>query len=71
MFLELHEKYTNYPILVKVSAINTVTKKDKGEITGPTTVLTIGNERYDIVESYEQVFRMLTGCEYEWEGKSI
>lgn len=68
MFVELHEKYTDYPILVKVSAINIVMKENRGRMIDPTTVLTIGNERYEVVESYEEIFRMITGCDYEWEG---
>ena len=68
MFVELHEKGTNYPILVKVNAIDTVVIENMGRMTDPTTILTIGSEKYEVIESYEQIFRMLTGCDYEWEG---
>ena len=63
MFIELHERYTNYPILVRVSAVNTVMIKEGVDNRSSTTVLTIGNERYEVVESYIQVFRMIMGYE--------
>lgn len=63
MFIELHEKGTNYPILVRVNAIDIVTIEDRGRMNDPTTVLTIGNERYEVVEAYERVFYMVMGYE--------
>lgn len=72
MFIELHEKNTNNPILVRVSAINTITTEYKGRTTNPTgavTVLVVGNERYEVVESYNKVFYMMMGYSYyEEEG---
>lgn len=67
MFIELHEKGTNYPMLVNVSAIDTVIIENSERMSDPTTVLTIGNERYEVVESYEKILWMLLDdtCEYE------
>lgn len=56
MFIQVHEKATNNSMLVRVNAINTITIEDRGRMNDPTTVLTIGNERYEIVESYEEIF---------------
>lgn len=56
MFIQVHEKTTNNSMLVRISAIDTVTIEDRGRMNDPTTVLTIGNERYEIVESYEEIF---------------
>lgn len=56
MFIQVHEKATNNSMLVRVNAIDTVTIEDRGRMNDPTTVLTIGNERYEIVESYEEIF---------------
>ena len=56
MFIQVHEKTTNNFMLVRVNAIDTVTIEDRGRMNDPTTVLTIGNERYEIVESYEEIF---------------
>lgn len=44
-------------MLVRVNAIDTVTIEDRGRI----TVLPIGNERYEIVESYEEIFWKVDG----------
>lgn len=59
MFIQVHEKTTNNSMLVRVSAIDTVTIEDRGRMNDPTTILTIGNERYEIVESYEEIFWMV------------
>ena len=69
MFIELHEKSTNYPMLVNVSAINTVTEENKGRMAFPsiTTVLTIGNEKYYVVESYEKILWMILDGKCECE----
>ena len=56
MFIQVYEKTTNNSMLVRVNAIDTVTIEDRGRMNDPTTVLTIGNERYEIVESYEEIF---------------
>ena len=56
MFIQVHDKATNNSMLVRVNAIDTVTIEDRGRMNDPTTVLTIGNERYEIVESYEEIF---------------
>lgn len=56
MFIQVHDKATNDSMLVRVNAIDTVTIEDRGRMNDPTTVLTIGNERYEIVESYEEIF---------------
>ena len=59
MFIQVHEKATNNSMLVRVNAIDTVTIEDRGRMNDPTTVLTIGNERYEVVESYEQILWMV------------
>ena len=56
MFIQVHDKATNNSMLVRVNAIDTVTIEDRGRMNDPTTVLTVGNERYEIVESYEEIF---------------
>lgn len=65
MFIQVHEKATGNSMLVRVSAIDIVTIEDRGRMNDPTTVLTIGNERYEVVESYEKVFYMIMGYSYE------
>ena len=59
MFIQVHEKATNNSMLVRVNAIDTVTIEDRGRMNDPTTVLTIGSERYEVVESYEEIFWMV------------
>jgi len=59
MFIQVHEKTTGNSMLVRVNAIDIVTIEDKGRMNDPTTVLTIGNERYEVVESYEQILWMV------------
>ena len=59
MFIQVHEKTTGNSMLVRVNAIDTVTIEDRGRMNDPTTVLTIGNERYEVVESYEQILWMV------------
>ena len=62
MFIQVHEKNTNNLMLVRISAIDTVTTEYKGRTTNPTegvTVLTVGSERYEVVESYEEIFWMV------------
>ena len=59
MFIQVHEKASNNSMLVRVNAIDTVTIEDRGRMNNPTTVLTIGNERYEVVESYEQILWMV------------
>jgi hypothetical protein len=59
MFIQVHEKATGNSMLVRVSAIDIVTIEDRGRMNDPTTVFTIGNERYEVVESYEQILWMV------------
>lgn len=65
MFIQVHDKATNNSMLVRVNAIDTVTIEDRGRMNDPTTILTIGNERYEVVEPYEKVFYMIMGYSYE------
>lgn len=59
MFIQVHEKATGNSMLIRVNAIDTVIIEDRGRMNDPTTVLTIGNERYEVVESYEQILWMV------------
>ena len=59
MFIQVHEKTTGNSMLVRVNAIDIATIEDRGRMNDPTTVLTIGNERYEVVESYEQILWMV------------
>lgn len=59
MFIQVHEKTTGNSMLVRVNAIDIVTIEDRGRMNDSTTVLTIGNERYEVVESYEQILWMV------------
>lgn len=69
MFIQVHEKATNNSMLVRVNVIDTVTEENKGRMAFPsiTTVLTIGNERYYVVESYEKILWMILNGKCECE----
>ena len=59
MFIQVHEKTTGNSMLVIVNAIDIVTIEDRRRMNDSTIVLTIGNERYEVVESYEQILWMV------------
>ena len=59
MFIQVHEKTTGNSMLVRVNAIDIVTIEDRGRMNDSNTVLTIGNETYEVVESYEQILWMV------------
>ena len=65
-FIELHERSSGKPIIVRVKAIDCV--RSDTIRSHPVTLLTIGEKECEVVESYEQVFRMIIGCDYKWEG---
>lgn len=63
-FIELHERNSGKPILIRVKAIDCVRESDT-MYSYPVTLLTIGEKECEVVESYEQVFRMIMGYSYE------
>ena len=59
-FIELHERSSGNPIIVRVKAIDCVCRSDT-MYSYPVTLLTIGEKECEVVESYEKVFYMLMG----------
>lgn len=60
-FIELHERGSGKPIIIRINAIDCVRSDTIHSY--PVTLLTVGSEKYDVVESYEQIFRILIGWE--------
>lgn len=59
-FIELHERNSGKPILVRVKAIDCVHESNT-MYSYPVTLLTIGEKECEVVESYEQIYYMLMG----------
>ena len=59
-FIELHERSSGEPILVRVKAIDCVHESNT-MYSYPVTLLTIGEKECEVVESYEQIYYMLMG----------
>lgn len=59
-FIELHERSSGKPIIVRIKAIDCVHESDT-MYSYPVTLLTIGEKECEIVESYEQIFYMIMG----------
>lgn len=57
-FIELHERSSGKPIIVRVKAIDCVHESDT-MYSYPVTLLTIGEKKCEVVESYEEIRSML------------
>ena len=59
-FIELHERSSGKPIIVRVKAIDCVRRSDT-MYSYPITILTIGEKECEVVESYEEIKSMILG----------
>lgn len=59
-FIELHERSSGKPIIVRVKAIDCVHESDT-MYSYPVTLLTIGEKECEVVESYDEIRNMILG----------
>ena len=67
-FIELHERSSGKPIIVRVRAISCV--RSDTICSYPVTLLTIGEKEYKVAESYEEIKNMILAQPMiKWEYK--
>lgn len=59
-FIELHERSSGKPIMIRVKSIDCVRESDT-MYSYPVTLLTIGEKECEVVESYDEIRSMILG----------